>query len=160
MLWHFYRKVAVWIPSQKVGQFAAAENFSLGRMSSFSVTILFNHQIFRTSHFRSWGGCCVCLTSACCTKIWNKNSFSLSCSWKCWPWRRTEIGTLTKYYGKVISNSQLEWFIPSLWNKWEKNVIYCTGHRKILHAMLLFSVLLQNGFSPQENQWIYCIIAL
>ena len=58
------------------------EKFSLGRTASFSVKILFNRQIFRTTQFCSLRGCCVRLTSACCACFWNKNSFRLSCSWK------------------------------------------------------------------------------
>ena len=57
------------------------EKFSLGRTASFSVKILFNRQIFRTTQFRSRRGCCVRLTSACCACFWN-NSFRRSCSRK------------------------------------------------------------------------------
>ena len=58
------------------------EKFSLERTASFSVKILFNRQIFRTTQFRSRGGCCVRLTSVFCAYFSNRNSFPRSCSWK------------------------------------------------------------------------------
>ena len=53
--------------SESKGQvICGCENFNLGRTASFSVKILFNRQIFRTTQFHSRGGCCVRLTSVCC----------------------------------------------------------------------------------------------
>ena len=84
------------------------EKFSLGRMASFSVKIVFNRRIVRRTQFYSRGGCCVCLTSAYCTYFWNKNSFSRSCAWKV---QASEASCNWGIYGTRLNT----------WHKWSKN---------------------------------------
>ena len=76
------------------------ERFSLGRTASFSVKILFNRQIFRTTQFCSRGDCCIRLTSACCAYFEIRTVFLGHARRKCRPRPRrlAETGTFTVHH--------------------------------------------------------------